>query len=372
MKSAPAHDTTVRVGLLLGTNQIGGSERQVSLLAKGLQDSGLFVIVLFMSRPRPLRRKNKLKFGSVPCVYLWDTRYSRSFSTRYLSYLLGSCRISVLHMMNLGVMEFGLGAARAAGLKHPVGSVRGILFSENAEGQERMTVACQQLEYVTCNSAAIQQLLIERCGCPPCKIRVIHNGVEQSNMWRSAQRHNNEFHVLFVGTLKDVKDPITFVKSGLSVLETHPHCRFVIAGDGPLKREIKREISSSAWGDHFELLGSVAQDAIPYESADLLVSTSLREGSSNAILEALAHGIPVVGTAVGGTPELLSTRAFGMLVPPGDVAAVANSIRSFCDKGSRELADISRDGRAFIRDRYSLEGMIERHVAFYQEIVRQS
>ncbi len=358
-----------RIALLIGTNQIGGAERQVALLAKGLQKKNIPVTVFFMSRPGVTKKQDCFDFSPVPCKYLWDSRYTRSVSIAYFALLLKLHRINMLHMFNLGAIEYGLSASHVAGVKCTIGSIRGILFSDEKKIRDRLKTVCQKTDYVTCNCNAIREMLITFQVCQPEKIIVIHNGISMKEQVKSSK--GEYFTVLFVGTLKEVKDPLTFVRSALIVLETHSQCRFIIAGDGPLMKVLRNVTEHSKYKNRFYFLGNVQQEKIPYEDAHLLVSTSLREGSSNAILEALANGVPVVGTAVGGTKELLSSTSFGRLVNPGNVEAIASAIREFCSKTPAELKRIAEEARTFIRRNYSIEQMVDNHVSFYGEIVKK-
>lgn len=362
-------DHLPRIALLIGANQIGGAERQVSLLAKELQKKHVPVIVFFMSRPGAAKKQDRFDFSPVPHKYLWDSRYSHYLSSVYFAVLLKMHKINILHMFNLGAIEYGLPAAHFAGVKCTIGSIRGILFTDEKKIRDRLKTVCQKTDYITCNCQAIQELLIQFQVCQPKKIKVIHNGIIVKEQFNSSRKEY--FTVLFVGTLKEVKDPLTFIRSALKVLETHPDCRFIIAGDGPLMQVMRNVTEHSNHKKQFYFLGNVPQEHIPYEDAHLLVSTSLREGSSNAVLEALSNGVPVVGTAVGGTKELLNTKSFGRMVNPGNIEEIAAAIREFCNKTPAELHRIGEEARMFIRHNYSIAQMVDNHVSFYGEIAKK-
>jgi len=361
----------MRVGLLIGRNQIGGAERQVSLLAQGLHAQGVPVTVFFMSRPIPFDRGNRFDFGGIRCVHLWDTRFTRSLSIRYFARCLKRHRIDVLHMFNLGAVEYGLPAARLAAVTHTIGSVRGIIFSVDSAIRSRLTKVCREVAFITCNCKAIRDLMVDCTVCAPEKIRIIRNGIVpgEGAGKRVPRKEKDGFCVILVGTLKDVKDPLCFVKSAFRVLESQAGCTFLIAGDGELRGEVERMISGSRWAQRFSLLGRVPPEKIPYGRADLLVSTSKREGSSNAVLEALANGLPVVGTHVGGTRELLTGKPFGRLVAPGDTEAIARAIREFYDKDENDLERLSREALAFIREHHSVDRLVAQHLDLYQEVL---
>jgi glycosyltransferase involved in cell wall biosynthesis len=101
---------------------------------------------------------------------------------------------------------------------------------------------------------------------------------------------------------------------------------------------------------------------------DLFVLPSLREGISNTILEAMASGLPVVATRVGGNPELVDEGTTGTLVPCQDPIAIAKAISAYLNDHSM-LNDHGRNGRKRIEERFGLEPMINRYLAVYDDVL---
>jgi glycosyltransferase involved in cell wall biosynthesis len=126
--------------------------------------------------------------------------------------------------------------------------------------------------------------------------------------------------------LKAQKAPLDFVAAAGEALRSDPRLRFFIAGDGELREAVEREIASRGLGDRFRLLGWRQDVPDVLASMDLFVLTSKFEGLPRAVLQAMAAGVPVVATSVGGTPEVVRDGVTGRLVPPGDPAAAANAI----------------------------------------------
>jgi glycosyltransferase involved in cell wall biosynthesis len=362
----------MHIGLVIGSNQRGGAERQVSLLAQGLQRRGLRVTVFFMFRPELFQKK--IDFGTVTCMHLWKTRYTQKLSLAYFSYLLKKLNISLLHMFILESIEFGAQAAQRAGLKYAVGSMRSIEFVDDSTERTRLTAVCQSIPHITCNCKAIKDLMVELDVCPANKITVINNGIVIHDAHRIPGKKpcSDKFAILFVGMLKDIKNPLLFTKAALKVLESYPKCRFIIAGDGPLRSKVEHLIQTSNWPKNFSLLGTIPLEYIPYGDVNLLVSTSKSEGSSNVILEALSHGIPVVATAVGGTVEILRGQPFGRLVQQGDIEGTAHAIKEFCLKQPDDLSNIAKQAQLFISNNYSTDHMVDEHIDFYNHFLHQS
>jgi glycosyltransferase involved in cell wall biosynthesis len=144
--------------------------------------------------------------------------------------------------------------------------------------------------------------------------------------------------------------------------------RLAVVGDGPLLGELRTlattlGISAETW-----LPGAVHNVPEVLRAFDLFVLPSLNEGISNTTLEALASGVPVVATRVGGNPELVDDGVTGRLMPAGDVAALARAIDEYVND-----ADMRRQHGATARrvavERFSLTTMVERYQAVYDRLL---
>ena len=104
---------------------------------------------------------------------------------------------------------------------------------------------------------------------------------------------------------------------------------------------------------------------MPGARARLLVNTSLAEGTSNAILEGLAHGVPVVATIVGGTKELLEGRPFGSLVEPQNPGSIAAAIDSWLMLENNQWRTASTEAREFVRAQLIASQMADKYWKFF-------
>ena len=174
-----------------------------------------------------------------------------------------------------------------------------------------------------------------------------------------------------VGRMEAVKDQLTLVRAFLHLRRNNPaaaqRLRLVLIGDGALLNEARtllREAGAegSAW-----LPGE--QGGIPeiLRGLDLFVLPSIREGISNTILEAMASGLPVIATRVGGNPELIEEGETGVLVPPSDPVAMANAIRAYL-LDPVQLERHGQAGRKRVETQFSLEAMVNGYLAVYDSI----
>jgi glycosyltransferase involved in cell wall biosynthesis len=141
-----------------------------------------------------------------------------------------------------------------------------------------------------------------------------------------------------------------------------------IIGDGDDQRRLESLIAALGLGDRVQLIGYRA-DTIPYyEAFDVFALSSYREGLPNVLLEAMALETPVVATAIAGIPKLITHEVGGLLVPPGDAAALATAL-------SRVLADgalarrLAQAGRATIEQRFSFERRMQKVARVYDEVL---
>ena len=142
-----------------------------------------------------------------------------------------------------------------------------------------------------------------------------------------------------LGYFMAVKGHRVLVEAFVLLRERRPDAILVLAGDGPLEPEIRRQVAEAGLEASVRFLGPVAHasTAAWLQASDVLVLPSFNEGTPLATLEALACGKPVVGTAVGGTPEVVCNPRYGILVPPGDALALGQAM----DEAPRRNWDIS-------------------------------
>ncbi|MCC7486315.1 MAG: TIGR03088 family PEP-CTERM/XrtA system glycosyltransferase [Burkholderiales bacterium] len=217
-------------------------------------------------------------------------------------------------------------------------------------------------------------------GVDPGRITQIYNGVDAELFHPAAGARESLalpgaadtglFVIGTVGRMQDVKDQPTLARAFVALArEAGAHARrlrLVMVGDGPLRAEAHRVLAEAGLTDQAWLPGS--RDDIPgvMRGLDLFVLPSLAEGISNTLLEAMASGLPVVATAVGGNPELVEDGMTGTLVAPGDPAAMARAMLAYF----RDPALGRRHGGAglaAVAARFRMEAMTAAYLRVYDE-----
>jgi glycosyltransferase involved in cell wall biosynthesis len=141
---------------------------------------------------------------------------------------------------------------------------------------------------------------------------------------------------------------------------------FILFGDGPLRESLERQIAAAGLEGRFILAGFRSDLDRLLPNLDLMVLPSFSEGLPNVALEALAAGVPVVATAVGGTPEVIEDGQTGYLVPPGDAAALAGRmLEAISDPAGRSR--LTGQGRGCVATRFSFDAQ----AASYRDLFRQ-
>jgi glycosyltransferase involved in cell wall biosynthesis len=149
------------------------------------------------------------------------------------------------------------------------------------------------------------------------------------------------------------------------VLARAPDVEFVLVGDGPLRPKLEEQARSLGIEASVRFLGLRSDVADILRDSDVFVRPSLTEGMSLTVLEAMACGLPVVVTPVGGTSEVVTDGANGCLVAPGDVSALSAALLKLADD-ARLRRRLGRNGRALVERQYGWSRVIDANLRVYE------
>jgi glycosyltransferase involved in cell wall biosynthesis len=208
--------------------------------------------------------------------------------------------------------------------------------------------------------------------------QVVYNGVDTSAAPRRERGAaflelglgKDDPVVGLVGRLVPAKAPEVFVRALALAVARVPGLRGLVVGDGPLRSELEAEARRLGLGASVVFAGVRHDVPELLPGLDALAFSSLREGLSMAMLEAMAAGVPVVATDVGGTPELIVHGVTGLLVPPGRPESLADALVGLLeDEDGRDA--IREAARRCVEERFSLGQMTAAHEALYGESPRR-
>jgi glycosyltransferase involved in cell wall biosynthesis len=246
--------------------------------------------------------------------------------------------------------------------------------AQTAQGWE--TFRNERSKRVTVCSHAIADVVRTVEKVPDAKILVIHNGVRvpdsgsAGNIREEMRIEPGDFLIGYVGNYRPEKGHQTLLRAFREVLDSRPSVRLVCcgAGDFALKQELMRVAAALGLGDRALLLDMQSDMDRVYRGLDLYVHPSDTEGFSNALLEAMSHGLPIVATRTGGNCEAIQDRQNGLLVPAGHPEGLALAIESLlADSGLR--TKFGKAARDRVEQWFTFEGMLQRYSSLYFEEV---
>jgi L-malate glycosyltransferase len=272
--------------------------------------------------------------------------------------------IALVHCFDFYSDVLGVLAARLA--RRPViASQRelGDLRSPRERRVYRLVLRAARL--VAVNSEAVAARLRAGAVVPEERIVVVPNGVDTAR-FHPAHRPagTGEVVVGALGNLRPEKGLEHLVAAAALVGERCPHARFLIHGDGAGRAALQAQVARLGLGHAVRLAGATTDPAAALRALDVFALPSLSEASSNALLEAMATGLPVVATRVGGSSMIVADGVTGLLVPPREPAALAKALITLIE--DRRLA--TRLGAAAaetVRATHSLPAMLARVDALY-------
>jgi glycosyltransferase involved in cell wall biosynthesis len=171
-----------------------------------------------------------------------------------------------------------------------------------------------------------------------------------------------------VANLRPEKGHDTLIDAVPRVLAAHPDAEFIVAGDGPLAPALAARARSRGVAHRVSFLGRSDDVSALLAASDIFVLPSRSEALPNAVIEAMAAGLPIVASRVGGIPELITPGVNGHLVPPGDPPALAEAIVELMDRPSFAHA-LGWAARARAEREFSFDRMVNRVSSLYLSLI---
>lgn len=305
--------------------------------------------------------------------------------------LLRDLRPDIVHTRNLSTVDMFVPAAlaRVPALVH---SEHGLDMAEigGSRGRYRLLRRLSALavdRYIAVSKDLARWMTVD-VGLSRDRISVIYNGVDSERFQPSGEGRRCRDTVFppgfapdgacvvgTIGRLEPIKDQITLARAFLHALEAQPSLRetmrLAIVGEGRLRGEIESLLRNAGATSLAWMPGFRDDVADVYRAFDLFVLPSRREGTSNTILEAMASGLPVIATDVGGNPELVTAGVTGRLVPAEDPRALAEAIVDYANQSARRAAHGAAGRQRVLRD-FSIDAMVRGYGAVYDALANGS
>jgi glycosyltransferase involved in cell wall biosynthesis len=361
----------VRVCFMIDELYTGGTESQLLALIRALDRTRVHPSLCLLRGLRPGSRA--LEPDDCPVLRLGVGSLchpSTLGKARRLAQFLRRQRIDVLQTYFADSTYLGVLVGRLAGVPHVV-RTRNNLGYWLTPLHRWLGRLFRRLAHVTLtNCEAGRQAVISDDGADPDSVVVLENGVDLERFAAvpPLAARPGPVHVGVVANLRPVKGLDVFVRAA-ALVARRPGVTFEVAGDGPMRPELEQLVTGLGLAGRLRLPGILADVPGFLGRTDVAVLCSRSEGMSNALLEYMAAGRAIVATRVGASAGLIEDGVHGLLVPPGDEAALAAAVgRLAGDAGLRVRLGAAARRRAACD--YSRQAMVRRFERFYQGLVR--
>ncbi len=356
---------TIRVCHVSMCLQTGGLERLLVDFAR-FHDRQRFAMqfVALASEGPPAA---EIRAAGCPARVLNETLHVRKFdSVLRLSRLLRAERVQIVHTHNTYAHFYGVVAAKLAGVPVVVNTQHGRGCGKGWKANWQFRLANRLTDRVVGVSHDSARLCQQADPASREKITAIWNGINLDRFLYRGPRV--EPTAISVARLSREKDFPTLLKAVHLVLPRVPDFRLRIVGDGPERETVERMIVELHLHDHVELLGERHDVPALLAEAGFFVSATRTEGISLTLLEAMAVGLPIVTTTVGGNPEIVVDNQTGRLVCDNDPVALANAIVEMCSERD-SWTTLGRQGRQRVEENFEIRKMIGKYELLYAELL---
>ena len=361
-----------RIVQLTASSFLGGPERQMLDLARSLPSDIETVFAAFQEHGQCQPLLGAAREYGFRTVVIEHDRPRVLSACREIVQLLRHERADVLCTHGYKADLLGLPAARWAGVPIVAVSRGWTGAGRRAQVYEAVDrLALRWMDRVVCVSEA-QRRKVLAAGTPVRKACVIRNAIRTERFAKPDPHYRDRLQDLFperrtaivgaAGRLSPEKGFDILVQAAPAVVRQFPDIGFVLFGEGGTRASLAAQVRASRLERHFVLAGFRPDLDQFIPCLDLLVLPSYTEGLPNVVLEALAAAVPVVATAVGGTPEVLEDGVSGYLVPAGEPVALANRIQDLLSLPQRR--EFGRCGRQTVLQRFSFTAQAQA----YQEL----
>ena len=355
-------------------SQMGGTEKMIlAFMKKSSQDFYNILVILKKNGPLSKLASNiGIKTYSLNINNLWDLP-----KLYQLLKILKKEQPDILHTYLFHANIAGRIIGKLYGIKHILCGQRNIdpWRKWYHSYMDKLTSSFVQA-YIS-NTQAGKKRLIEIEKISEEKIFVIPNGIEKHIPTGSFSKKTlrsrfnlpeNAIILLHMGSFTKKKGQSFLVEAFISAAKTKENIHLLLAGDGPLREKVSGLASLSPISERIHFPGTLDNiyDVLPF--CDLFIMPSLWEGMPNALLEAMASGIPIIASDVGGIPELVTDGIESLLVPPQNSQALAEKI-TFAIKHPERMKSLAQKAKEKAISQFSLQKMIERLEDFYRKTV---
>jgi len=370
--------TPINILHLITELNIGGAEKVVAQIAAHLSKDRYNTLVSCLYDPGLVADeivKNGIQVVDLGTRSKWDVR-----AAYQLFRLLRRENIQILHSHLFHANLLGRIAGKMAGVPIIISTRHSVAIG--GKGRElinRWTTGWSDVTIAV--SEQVRDAEMRWTGLGPGRLVTIYNGIDTERFRsldpKEADAFRHEFQIDqdapligIIARFHREKGHSILIDASPGILDRFPKAKILLVGEGDTRAAIEEEVHTLGLSDSIMFAG-IRQDIPRVLSAlDLFVLPSLWEGMPIVILEAMAAGLPVVATRVGGIPEVVEDGVTGLLVPPRDPEALAEAIIALLQDRKRAEA-MGRAGRKRVEKHFSAERMVHQTEALYEELIKE-
>lgn len=316
------HASPVRIGLVIGQLTRGGAEGQLAQLAVRLDRLRFDPRVYVLSHARE-PWGSWLDQHHIPCSTIAGPAPQRLWR---LAHAISRDRVDLVHSWLYVANPLAAFAARVNGV--PLITAARNCKVHGRASQVANAWAFRMSRRIVANSRDVAEFIVRHYGAPRERIHVVPNGIDTEKFRPSPARSLERPLIVTAGRLVAQKNHPLFLQAAQELRARLPQVRFAIAGEGPLRAELESLAGSLGLKEAVEFLGERGDLEQVFCRAHVFWLTSKWEGMPNVLLEAMACGLPVVATDVGGCREIIGES-------PGGVVVSTNSVAGFVENTTR-------------------------------------
>ena len=367
----------IKLILLVEDFRVGGLERVVETIFYGLDREKYDPCIWCLARGGELYHKLFRKGEKVKLLKV--KTYHNPLNIFKLSFLLRKNKIQILHTHGYFASTIGRVSAFFARTPIVIAHAHTTYFSFSKRNKFVEKSLSHFTDRIVCVSKAVQKFVVEVEKIHPSKTCLIYNAAvvpdtrnldEQTESERSLLGiTNNDFVAVSVASLTSHKGHHILLDAAAIIMRKYPHFKLLTVGTGPLRGELEKHAKRSGIFNN-TIFAGLKENVFPllkFANIFVLASTE-REGLGIALIEAMAAGLPLIGTRIGGIPEVIEEDVNGLLVAPGDAEALAAAIKTLID--SKELAErMGRQGEKMYHEKFSVPQMIRKLESLYDKLL---
>lgn len=300
--------------------------------------------------------------------------FGRARLFRGLKRHLGARNADVLHIHNpFHYCMYGVAAARAAGFTSVITTLHATAMFDSKDFRKGARLAfwagALLSHGVVSVCAEVRVKLRQKFLLPPQKLHVVENGIDLQRFGAvPARRERDEIVFGTVGRMSAEKNQEGLIRAFALAYQRHRRIRLRLLGSGPLQKDLQSLVTHLKLGEAVEFCGFSNDVPAFLGSLDVFVLPSLSEGMPLSLMEAIASGLPVVATAVGGVARIVKATDSGWICPPGDFAALSEGMEAaILSPGRRERGERAR---RLVNEYYSAERMTRDYEQLYAQLLQ--